>query len=301
MMSELRSRDVLVDGIRTRYTEAGDGERTIVLLHAGSFGEDSLLSWERNVPALARRYRVVAPDWLGFGGTDKVRDFTSGSRRMLVHMSRFLEILCIDRAHFGGVSMGGTALLRVAATGMPAWPIESIFVASGGGFVPDNEARNVLINYDQTRESMRALVRTAYADPRWAADEEFIERRWRNTLAPGAWEAVAAARFKAPGAAPLMTFGKPDDIPYEQIEVPVLYTVGGRDQLREPGYERDVVKRTPGAQIQYFPEAGHMVNVEVPSDWNAAVIEFLSRVEEQGFVGMHGRRKTKASAERPQC
>lgn len=279
-MNEVRNRDVLVDGIRTRYYEAGDGERTVVLLHAGSFGEDSLLSWERNIPTLAARYRVVAPDWLGFGGTDKIRDFASGSQRMLAHMSRFMEILCIDRAHFGGVSMGGTTLLRVAATGTPAWPIESVFVASGGGFVPHNAARDSLIDYDRTRESMRELVRAAYGNPEWAEDEDFVTRRWRNTLAPGAWEAVAAARFRAPQAPPSLTFGRPDDIAYEQIEVPVLYTVGGRDRLREPGYEKDIVARTPDARVTYFPEAGHMVNVEQPADWNSAILEFLSRVEQ---------------------
>jgi hypothetical protein len=29
---------------------------------------------------------VIAPDWLGFGGTDKLRDFVAGSDRMIRHM-----------------------------------------------------------------------------------------------------------------------------------------------------------------------------------------------------------------------
>lgn len=275
-MGEIRSRYLLVDGIRTHYLEAGDGNETVVLLHGGAFGEDSWLSWERNIPALAARYRVVAPDWLGFGGTDKLRDFVSGSRRMLTHMTRFLEIMCIDEAHFGGLSMGGTMLLQVAATGTPAWPIRSVFVASGGGFVPANDARQVTLNYDQTVEGMRDLVRMAYADPAWAADDDFIKRRCENTRRPGAWEAIASARFKAPSLPPRSEFGNPDDIPYENISVPVLYTAGAKDRLREPGYAEPIAARTRNSTLRIFPRCGHVVNVEAPEEWNALVLDFLA-------------------------
>jgi 2-hydroxymuconate-semialdehyde hydrolase len=277
-MAELRSRHVLVDGIRTHYLEAGDGDETIVLLHGGAFGEDSRLSWERNIPALSRNYRVVAPDWLGFGGTDKIRDFVSGSARMLQHMTRFLEFMCIDEAHFGGLSMGGSMLLRAVATGRPHWPVRSVFVASGGGFVPANEARQVLLDYDQTMEAMRRLVSVSYADPKWASDDDFVKRRWENSLEPGAWEATASARFKAPAVPSRSDFGKPDDVPYEQIGVPVLYTAGSDDQLREPGYVDAMAARTPNARAHTFPGCGHVVNVEAPDQWNEIVVDFLAEV-----------------------
>lgn len=277
-MGEIRSRHILVDGIRTHYLEAGDGEETIVLLHGGAYGEDAWLSWERNFPALSRDYRVIAPDWLGFGGTDKIRDFVSGSARMLRHMSRFLETMCIDDAHFGGLSMGGSMLLRAVATGNPRWPVRSVFVASGGGFVPANEARQVLLDYDQTLEAMRELVKVSYADPKWAADDDFVKRRWANSLEPGAWEAAASARFHAPSVPPRSDFGNPDDVPYEKIEVPVLYTAGAEDRLREPGYVDSIAGRTPHAYARTFAGCGHVVNVEAPSDWNALVLDFLSGI-----------------------
>lgn len=275
-MADIRSRYVLIDGIRTHYLEAGDGDEVVVLLHGGAYGEDAWLSWERNIPALAGRYRIVAPDWLGFGGTDKIRDFVSGSDRMLRHMTRFLEILCIDDAHFGGLSMGGSMLLRAVATGTPSWPVRSVFVASGGGFVPANDARQVLLDYDQTMEAMRALVEASYADPKWAADDDFVKRRWESSLTPGAWEATASARFKAPAVPPRSEFGNPDDVPYENISVPVLYTAGGKDRLREQGYVDAIALRTPRARAHTFPECGHVVNVEDHEAWNALVLDFLA-------------------------
>lgn len=277
-LPNIRTRYVLVDGIRTQYLEAGDGEETIVLLHGGAFGEDAWLSWEPNIPALAERYRVVAPDWLGFGGTDKIRDFVSGAGRMIDHMTQFLRVMCINDAHFGGLSMGGTFLLKVAALGAPKWPIRSVFVASGGGFIPANDARQVLLDYDQTMDKMRQLVSVAYADPKFAEDDEFVKLRWEKSLVPGAWETSASARFKAPATPPRSEFGLPDDTPYEQISVPVLYTAGGKDQLREPGYATDLAERTPDARLVEFPECGHVLNVESADEWNKLVLSFLAEV-----------------------
>lgn len=268
----------MVDGIKTHFLEAGDGEEVVVLLHGGAFGEDARASWEPNIPALAQRYRVIAPDWLGFGETDKIRDFVSGSGRMLSHMTRFLDIMCVQSAHFGGMSMGGTMLLRAIATGRPQWPARSVFVASGGGFVPANAAREVLVNYDQSIEGMRRLVATAYADPSWAADDDFVRRRWENSLRPGAWETIAAARFKAPHVAERSEFGNADETPYERIEVPVLYTAGALDPLRERGYGLELARRTPNGRTVEFENCGHVVNVEDPTRWNALVLDFLDSI-----------------------
>ena len=194
------SRFVNVGGIRTHYLDAGDGP-PIVLLHSGEFGGSAELCWEFNITALADGHRVIAPDWLGFGKTDKLRDFVSGSDRMVRHMAAFLETMAIDEADFAGVSMGGTTLLREAASVHGRFPIRRMVVASGGGFVPDNEERRSGLNYDGTPEMMRAILKSNFSDPKWYKDEEYIARRVAASIAPGAWEAVAAARFKSPQCA----------------------------------------------------------------------------------------------------
>jgi alpha/beta hydrolase fold len=71
-----RSRFIEVDGMRTHYLEAGEGP-PVVLLHSGEFGGCAELSWEYLIPDLAQHFRVIAPDWLGFGQTAKVHDFES--------------------------------------------------------------------------------------------------------------------------------------------------------------------------------------------------------------------------------
>jgi len=197
----VRSRYLDVGGIRTHYLDAGDGP-PVVLLHSGEFGGSAELCWEFNIGPLARDFRVIAPDWLGFGGTDKLRDFVAGSDRMIRHMSAFLAAMAIDRADFAGASMGATMLLREAARPGCRFPIRRLVVSSGGGFVPDNEERRRLLSYDGTPEAMRAILRANFHDPAWAQDDAYVKRRVEASLAPGAWEAVAAARLKPPTMAP---------------------------------------------------------------------------------------------------
>ena len=68
------ARDIVAGGFRTRYLEAGPAQRadvpTVLLVHDGAFGADAGVTWSRLIPMLSTRYRVVAPDLLGYGGSD---------------------------------------------------------------------------------------------------------------------------------------------------------------------------------------------------------------------------------------
>ena len=184
----------------TFYLEAGSGP-PLVLLHSGEFGGCAELSWERNIDALASRFHVYAPDWLGYGKSEKLFDFTDMWSRRIHHIASFLRTLYIDRAHFIGNSMGGTILFVVAAMDNPAWPLDRIIVVSGGGTIPENDARDILNSYDCSVDHMRRLVGAMFSDPAIHNDEAYIARRHQLSLEPGAWECTAAMRFR-PADAP---------------------------------------------------------------------------------------------------
>lgn len=286
-MSSPISKFVVVDGIRTHYLEAGAGP-TLVLIHSGEFGACAELSWEFNIGPLSDRFHVIAPDWLGFGLTDKIYDFGGGTARRLEHMRRFLEVMCIDQGYFMGNSMGGSALARIAASDHPIFPIRALVLASGGGFAPDNEARRALLTYDQTLEGMRRLLDGLFADPKWSADEAYVQRRYELSLIPGAWECVAAPRFKAPVLPERSEFGQPDTTPYENIAVPTLVMAGAKDKLRLPGYALDLAKRILKSEVIVFENCGHCPNIEQPVEFNTAVIKFLSKIHHAEAVTASG-------------
>ncbi|HEY1971709.1 MAG TPA: alpha/beta hydrolase [Pseudonocardia sp.] len=275
----VRSRFVDVGGIRTHYLTAGDGPRTVVLLHSGEFGASAELCWEHNIGALAEHFRVVAPDWLGFGQTDKLHDFVSKSDRMVRHLAAFLRTLDIGRAYFVGASMGATRLVAEAARDhRPRLPIAAMVLVSGGGFVPDNEHRRALLGYDGSTDGMRAILRACLADRRWADDDRYVSRRVAASLVPGAWESVAAARLKAPNVPARADFGQADTTEYERVKVPTLAVAGAKDLLREPGYHH-ALERIPGARVVVLDDAGHLLNIERAAEFNALAVDFLLELE----------------------
>jgi haloacetate dehalogenase len=66
-MIDVGHRTIHSNGIRQHYLEAGEGP-PVVLLHG--FPETSF-AWRHQIPILAERYRVIAPDLRGYGETEK--------------------------------------------------------------------------------------------------------------------------------------------------------------------------------------------------------------------------------------
>lgn len=272
-----KSRFVQVDGIRTHYFDEGEGQ-PLLLLHSGEFGACAELSWEYTLSKLSEHYRVVAPDWLGYGETDKLYDFGGGQARMVAHMRRFMQIMGLEESHVIGNSMGAGLFSRSIANDPGAYRIRSLVLIAGGGFNPDNEHRRAMMNYDGTPEAMKLMLQAMFNDPKWSEDPEYVQRRWALSIRPGAWETIAAARFKNPTVPVREFFGRADDTPYENLTMPTLVIAGDDDKLRLPGWEKELAAKIPASELHVVNGTGHCPHIERPDEVNDVILRFLSRV-----------------------
>jgi len=275
---DVQRKTTVVDGLATSYLEAGEGE-PVVLLHGGEFGASAELGWERNIAALATKYRVLAPDMLGFGQSAKVIDFVDGRGMRIRHVARFCEELGVDAAHFAGNSMGAINLLTDAASDNPRLPVRSMAIICGGGEIQQNSHFEALQQYDATLPAMRRIVEALFYDAGYPADEEYVRRRYEESTAPGAWEAVAAARFRRPAAAPSAT--PPSARRYERIAVPVLVVEGGNDKLLPAGWAAQIAKQIDGARSAVVDNAGHCPQIEQSSTVNELLLDFFGTTDGQ--------------------
>ena len=198
-MTEIARKTILVDGLATGYLEAGQGD-PVVLLHGGEFGAGAELGWENNIAALAAHYRVLALDMLGFGDSAKVIDFNDGRGMRIRHIARFCDAVGVESAHFVGNSMGAVNMFVDATSESPVLPARSMVTICGGGEIQRNEHSAALYDYDATLSGMRRIVEALFCDPSYPADDAYVQRRYESSIAPGAWEALAAARFRRPGS-----------------------------------------------------------------------------------------------------
>lgn len=265
---------VEVDGLQTSYLEAGDGD-PVVLLHGGEFGASAELGWERNIAALATQYRVVAPDQLGFGQSAKVIDFVNSRAMRIRHVARLCGLLGIDRAHFVGNSMGAINLLTDATSEAPLLPIRSMAIICGGGEIQQNQHFAALQEYDASRPAMRRIVEALFHDAGYPADEDYVRRRYESSIAPGAWEAVAAARFRRPNAAPASIASSTR--PYARIAVPALIIEGGNDKLLPDGWAAEIAAQIPGGRSVVVDGAGHCPQIERSGAVNELLLDFFRR------------------------
>jgi 2-hydroxymuconate-semialdehyde hydrolase len=265
----IHSRFLVAGGIRTHFLEAGSGF-PVVLLHSGEFGGCAELSWEYTIGPLAEHFRVIAPDWAGFGKTEKVFSFEDMWGFRIRHITAFLQVLGLDSAHFIGNSMGGTLLLQVSASKPCHWPVKKAVIVSGGGNIPENPARETLNSYDGSFDHMRRIVETMFMNPQVRADSGYIERRHKLSQQPGAWESTAAARFRAPWRASGARMPEPPD--YSALAQPILLATGEQDSLREPGFGPKLQKEIPGAELHVVRNCPH---IDAPGEFNTVVLRFL--------------------------
>lgn len=276
-MTQPERKSVLVDGLITGYLEAGEGD-PVVLLHGGEFGAGAEIGWEHNIAALAAHYRVLALDMLGFGESAKVIDFNDGRGMRIRHIARFCEVVGADSAHFVGNSMGAVNLFVDATSEAPVLPARSLVAICGGGEIQRNEHSAALYDYDATIAGMRRIVTALFYDASYPADNAYVQRRYEASIAPGAWEALAAARFRRPGL-------EPPPLPsstraYERITVPTLVVEGGGDKLLPPGWAAEIAGQIRGGRSAVIDAAGHCPQIEQPDAVNELLLGFLADLHE---------------------
>jgi 2-hydroxymuconate-semialdehyde hydrolase len=271
----IHSRTIAVDGLGTHYVEAGDGD-PVILLHGGEFGVSAEIAWEATIPALAEQHRVLAPDMLGFGQSAKLLDFNDGRGMRIRHIARFCDELGVDSAHFVGNSMGAINLLVDATSESPVLPMRSLVAICGGGEIQRNQHMDALYDYDATLPAMRRIVDALFHDPKYPADEAYVRRRYESSVAPGAWETLAAARFRRPGASPPPA--PSSKRAYERVAVPALVIEGACDKLLPPGWAKEIADQLPDGRSTVIEGAGHCPQLERSADVNAVLLEFLATV-----------------------
>jgi 2-hydroxymuconate-semialdehyde hydrolase len=269
---QFKRREILVDGIETSFLEAGSGP-IVILLHGGEFGGEAEVCWEATIPALARHYRVLAPDLLGFGRTAKLVDFVDGRMRRLRHLARFIEIMEATTAPCVGNSMGGMLLLFDAASQQPLLNPRKIVTIAGGGALTESPHTEALFSYDGSFAGMRKIVEALFHGERWHTDDAYIARRRSSSLAPGAWEAVAAARFRRPKE--LQDPRPPSSIEYGRISADTLIIAGEQDKIKPFGWWQELTAQMATTKVVLIPDAGHCPQLEMPEKVNEALIDFL--------------------------
>jgi 3-oxoadipate enol-lactonase len=269
-----------VDGVRLHYLDgrsrgtgphAGTGEPAVVLLHAFPLHAGM---WAPQIEALSASRRVIAPDLLGFGGSEAPESmyrYTMLGYADLV--AGLLDHLGLERVVLAGLSMGGyvaLAFMREHAHRVAGLILADTRAGADTTAVFDRRTDQ----QDQVaRIGTTALIETLLAgllsDHTRATRLDLVEQVRRLMANPpaGFIGALEAMKHRPDATAELAA-----------ITVPTLVIVGEEDAASPPEVAREMQERIPESELAVLAGAGHLSNLEATEAFNAAVAGFLDRL-----------------------
>lgn len=151
------------------YLEAGDGP-ALVLLHPSP--QSARVYW-RLMPRLAERFRVVAPDTLGFGQSDPLPDGIT-MERLAASVGEAMDALGIARAHLFGFHTGNKIAAALAANA-PARIDQLILCGQTHSLIADQASRiaafgPITDRYFDSADAEAAADSAALAHMHWASE-----------------------------------------------------------------------------------------------------------------------------------
>lgn len=256
------------NGVELRVEEVGSGSPLLLIMGLGA----SLETWVAQRDAFAARHRVVMFDNRGAGESDcppppwTVPDMAADAIGVL-------DALGIERAHVLGVSMGGMIAQEMAIR----WPerVERMVVAMSFGR-PDPVRRAFLLFRRWARFQDVDLVQEGIANLPWLVSPSVLNDPARLEEILGL---VGAMPLMAPHA-----YSHQIDAILEHdtlsrlghVRAPTMVLAAAEDVLTPVYLSREIAEAIRDARLVVLPRGNHAVQIEEPTAFNAAVLEFLS-------------------------
>ncbi len=275
------ARDVQTAKWKLHYNEAGSGH-PVILLHGSGPGATGWSNFGQNIGPLSQRYRVIALDSPGWGGSDPLDPTKERfSDAVAESITLLIDALGIEQAALVGNSGGGAAAMQVAAL----WPERVSHLITMGSGLPTpgslifspaglSEGLKIMLQTyrEPTPENFRRLVSIMVFDSSFVTDELCRMRadaalsrsdhldNWAKRLTPQALPGMPFPEL----IAKLMTF-----------EGPSLFIHGRDDRVVQMEMTLRLVSMVQNAAAHIFNRCGHWCQIEHANAFNELIDAFL--------------------------
>lgn len=259
-------------GIDTNYHDAGQDSGTpLLLLHGSGPGVTAWANWRLNIPQLAEGRRVVAPDVVGFGYTERPEGIQYNLDTWVGHAIDFLDALGIEQADVVGNSYGGALALAMAIR-HPQRVRRMVLMGAAGVEFELTRGLDEVWGYTPSVEGMRRLM-DSFAYDRALVSDELAELRYRASIRPGYQEAFAQM-FPAPRQRWVDALAS-DEAQIRALDKEALIIHGREDRIVPPLTSKKLFELIERSQLHMFGRCGHWTQIEHAARFNALVTDFL--------------------------
>ena len=253
--------------MKTNYQIDGSGTRWVTFI-TGIANDISL--WDGQVPALAKKFKVLRYDLRGHGGTEATAaDYTIDI--LVRDLRTLLDERKVQKTSLVGLGLGG-ALAQAFAIQYPERVDRLMPCCCRAQMVPDFAAM-----WHKLRDTVRQNGLESIVEPtvqRWFSEDfkkahpevlEKIRKMIRGTTQEGYLGVTGAF------------LGLDLESGLSAISAPTLYVSGADDHLGgPPPLMQGLSRKVQGGRHVSVPKAAHIANIQNPEGFNRVLEEFLT-------------------------
>ena len=270
-----------IDGHRLSYLDEGHGP-VIVMLH----GNPTWSFFFRNLVLLLRdRYRVIVPDHMGCGLSDKPREYPYRLAGHIANVEQLLAHLGIKRYSLVVHDWGGAIGMGVA--GRTPERVQGLVVMNTAAFRSPRIPLRIRVCRTPLLGDLlvRGLNGFAWPAISMAVTKKMDKETARGYLAPyDSWRnRIGVLRFVrdiplSPGDPSWETLVEVEQQLAGLCNTPMLLLWGGRDFCFTRHFYDEWLRRFPTAEHHFFPGAGHYLLEDALAEIGPLVEDFFARL-----------------------
>ena len=283
-MGNIKDEWIEVEGLRIHCLMAGQTDALpVLLLHGGGY-DSALLSYKSSIEPISQYHRVFAPDWPGYGESDKPK-MRYSTEYYVDFLGHLMNALGLEKASLVGISMGGAISLGFSLHSPQR--VERLVLVDSHGLgreVPGRVMSYVIVRLPllnklvwtilgRSRRMIRWSLQTVFHDPQ-AVTSSLVDEVFQVAKKPGMGQAWRSWQRNEIGWSGLHT-NFVDRL--HTLTVPTLILHGADDKYVPVSWSQRAHTLIEDSQLCIFPQCGHWLTREKPTEFNRAVLEFLAR------------------------
>lgn len=267
-------RSIVAAGIRTNYHDMGDGF-PVLMIHGSGPGVSAWANWRLVMPELAKRSRVIAPDMVGFGFTDRPEGQQYNMDVWVEQAVGLLDALGVKQADLVGNSFGGALALALTIR-HPKRVRRLVLMGSVGVPFEITEGLDAVWGYEPSFESMRRIM-DYFAWDRSLVNDELAKLRYEASIRPGFQESFSAM-FPAPRQRWVDAMTS-DETDIRAIAHETLVIHGRDDQVIPMTTSLALAQLISRSQLHVYGRCGHWTQIEHSARFARLVGDFLAEAQ----------------------
>lgn len=265
------ARSIVAGGIRTNYHDAGTGA-PVLLIHGSGPGVSAWANWRLAIPDLARSARVIAPDMVGFGFSERPAGVAYTMDTWVRHAVGLMDALDLQTVDLVGNSFGGGLALALAIR-YPARVRRLVLMGAVGVPFPITPGLDAVWGYEPSFEAMRRLL-DIFAYDRALVSDELAQMRYQASIRPGFQESFSAM-FPAPRQRWVDALAsREEDIRRLPHETLIIH--GRDDQVIPLTTSLTFAQWISRSQLHVYGRCGHWTQIEHAARFSRLVGDFLA-------------------------